>query len=320
MIQCVAVRAGKLQPFAVDALASVLADPEARVWIDMDDAGSEGFDALAPALHFHPLAIEDCVHDVNHPKVDSFGDYIYIAVHSARWDDGDPQPVLRELDMLLSQRYLITYHEGATRSVTEAHRTLPIRPELLAKGPDALVYFMLDVMVDNYLPIIDSIQEHIDGLEERCFRDPGQRVLAEILRLKRGMAALRRIVGPQRDVILSLSRTEFAAIRPETRPYLRDVHDRMVRTGDLLDSFRDELAGLLDIYATQVSNRLNEVMRVLTAFSVIILPVTLVTSLYGMNFQFMPELHWRYGYAWALLLMAAVGFGMYVWMRQRRWL
>ncbi len=320
MIRCVAARNGRVEDFDPARLPAVLADAAARVWIDLDNTGTEGFDALAPALGFHPLAIEDCVHDINHPKVDSYGDYLYLAVHSARWDEEAPEPVLRELDMLIGERYLVTYHEGPTRGVTQAMQTLPRRPELLGRGPDRLVHFMLDVMVDNYLPIIEFIQGRLDGLEERCFHAPGQRVLAEILRLKHGMAMLRRIAGPQRDTILSLSRVEFAPIRPETRPYLRDVYDRMVRVGDLLDSFRDELAALLDIYATQVSNRLNEVMKVLTAFSVIIMPVTLVTSLYGMNFRHMPELGWRYGYLWALGLMLAVGLAVYAWLRGRRWL
>jgi magnesium transporter len=153
------------------------------------------------------------------------------------------------------------------------------------------------------------------------FRTPNQRLLAEILELKRGMAKLRRIVGPQRDTILSLTREEFTGIREETRPYLRDVYDRMTRVGDLLDSYRDELAALLEIYATQVSNRLNEVMKVLTIITVILMPMTLIASIYGMNFEF-PEKHWPepLGYLWALGLMVVVGLGMYWFLRRRRWM
>jgi magnesium transporter len=320
MVTCLAARGGRVESFAVAQLAAVLDDPEARVWIDMDGTGAEGFEALAPALRFHPLAIEDCVTDVNHPKVDDYGDYLYVAVHSARWDEDAPAPVLRELDLLLGPRYLVTYHEGPTRSIQQAMQTLARRADPLQRGPDHLVHDLLDVMVDNDLPIIDALQARLDKLEERCFRGPSHRVLAEILRLKHGMAALRRIVGPQRDTILSLSRVEFGVIRPELRPYLRDVHDRMVRVGDLLDSFRDELTTLLDIHATQVSNRLNEVMKVLTAFTVILLPLTLVTGIYGMNFHHMPELGWRLGYPWALGLMVAVGLAVYAFLHSRRWL
>jgi magnesium transporter len=253
--------------------------------------------------------------------VDDYRDHLYLAVHSARWDKADDQPLLKELDMLIGERYLVTYHEEPTRGVTKAREVLERRPELLARGPDELLNFILDVMVDNYFPIIETLQEQLDDLEERLFRTATQRLLAEILRLKRGMSALRRIVGPQRDTILSLTREEFTGIRPETRPYLRDVYDRMTRISDLLDSYRDELAGLLEIYATQVSNRLNETMKVLTIITVIIMPVTLIASIYGMNFR-MPEqqLPGYWGYALALSLMVSVGFGTYWLPKKSKWM
>ena len=312
---------GRLETVPVERLREVLADPSARVWVDMENTGEAGFRALAPALSFHPLAVEDCVVDVNRPKVDDYGDHLYLAVHSARWDAGDPQPILKELDILLGERYLVTYHEETTRSVTKAREVLARRPGLLAQGPDRLLHFILDVMVDNYLPIIERLQELLDDLEEKLFRMPNQRLLAEILRLKRGMAALRRIVGPQRDTILALTREEFTGISPEMRPYLRDVYDRMTRVSDLLDSYRDELAALLEIYATQVSNRLNEVMKVLTIITVVIMPVNLIASIYGMNFAF-PEQGFPHpwGYIWALSVMAIVGGGMYWFVKSRKWL
>ena len=314
-------RGDRVESFPVERLKDVLADPKARIWIDLENAGYEGFHALEPAIHFHPLAVEDCVMDVNRPKVDDYRDHLYLAVHSARWDDNDDQPILRELDILIGERYLVTYHEEPTRGVTKAREVLERRPDLLTRGPDHLLHFILDVMVDNYLPIIETLQEQLDDLEERLFRTANQRILAEILRLKRGMSALRRIVGPQRDTILSLTREEFTGIRPETRPYLRDVYDRMTRVSDLLDSYRDELAALLEIYATQVSNRLNEVMKVLTIITVIIMPVNLIASIYGMNFV-MPEQHLPpfWGYAWALSLMALVGVGTYWLLKKSKWM
>ena len=320
-ITCLGVRGGHLETVPVERLSEWLADPKARVWVDLENTGEEGFRALEPALRFHPLAIEDCVMDINRPKVDDYRDQLYLAVHSARWDASDELPVLRELDILLGERYLVTYHEEPTRGVSKAREVLGRRPDLLERGPDRLLHFILDVMVDNYLPIIDNLQEVLDKLEEKLFRMPNQRVLAEILRLKRGMGALRRIVGPQRDTILSLTREEFTGITPEIRPYLRDVYDRMSRVSDLLDSHRDELAGLLEIYATQVSNRLNEVMKVLTVITVVIMPINLIASIYGMNFAF-PEQKWPpyVGYAWALGLMVIVGLGMYAFVKSRKWL
>lgn len=300
-------------------LAAQLADPAAKVWIDLQNTGEAGFDQLAPALQFHPMAVEDCVLDINHPKVDDYRDYLYIALHSARWDDLAKGPVLKEIDVLIGPNYLVTYHEEETRGIERARELLARRGDLLSRGPDHLLYYILDVMVDNYLPIIDMIHARIDGLEERVLHRPNRRVLADILRLKRGIASLRRVVGPQRDTILSLTRDEFAGIRPSIRPYLRDVYDRMVRMSDMLDSFRDELATVLDIYVSQVSNQLNEVMKVLTAITVVIVPVTLIASIYGMNVRF-PGTGTTWGFWGSMGLMAATAVGMIAWFRSRRWL
>jgi magnesium transporter len=300
-------------------LAALLADSGTRVWIDLQNTGRAGFDQLAPALQFHPMAIEDCVADINHPKVDDYRDYLYIALHSARWDDTNREPVLKEIDVLIGANYLLTYHEEETRGIERARVMLARRGDLLSRGPDHLLYYILDVMVDNYLPIIELIHTRIDGLEERVLHRPNKRLLADILRLKRGVAAIRRVVGPQRDTMLALTRDEFPGIRSSIRPYLRDVYDRLVRVSDLLDSFRDELATVLDIYVSQVSNQLNEVMKVLTLITVVIVPVTLVASIYGMNVNF-PGTGTTAGFWASLALMVVTALGMVIFFRSRRWL
>ena len=321
MITILVARDGAVTEAQPAELEAILRDRRAHVWIDLEDAGLEGFEALRPALEFHPLAVQDCVADINYPKVDDYGDYLYIAVHSARWDEDQPEPAIRELDILIGRRFLVTYHEEPTRSIQRARETLARRGTLLERGPDQLLHFLLDVMVDNYLPILDRIEAEIDGLEERVFQRPTQRLVIDVLRLKHGIANLRRIVGPQRDTILTLTREEFGGIRRDLRPYLRDVFDRMARVGDVLDTFRDELSTLLEIYSTQVSNRLNEVMKVLTVITVVLMPATLVASIYGMNVAY-PEQRWPepWGYVWALSVIVAVGLGMYGLIRSRRWL
>ncbi|MEP7027644.1 MAG: magnesium transporter CorA family protein, partial [Candidatus Eisenbacteria bacterium] len=240
--------------FTIDELPALHADPGARLWIDLQNTGAAGFDALAPTFVFHPMAVEDCVMDVNFPRVDDYDQYLYLAVHSARWEVGDDGPVIKELDVLLGRNFIVTYHEEPTRGVTRAHEVVCRRGQILAKGPDHVLYLILDVMVDNYAPILERVQGEVDQLEERILNLPSRQLLAEILRFKRGISALRRIIGPQRDTILALTRDEFEMIRPEMRPYLRDVYDRLARTADLLDAIRDELATMLDIYVSQVSN------------------------------------------------------------------
>jgi magnesium transporter len=288
------------------------------VWIDFDCEERGSLERLVEPLHIHPLAIEDMVLEVNRPKFDDYGAYLYVVVHSARWEAND-RPTLRELDMVVGEHYLITYHDGQTRSIASAHELLERRPDLLTRGPGHLLHFLLDLLVDNYLPIMDQLADEIDQLEHMIFRAPDRAVHTRILRLKRGMASLRRIVGPQRDTVLALTRDEFRVIPAEIRPYLRDVYDRLARVNDLLDSFRDEVAGLLDLNVSIVSNRLNQVIKVLTVIATLGLPLTVVTSYYGMNFKF-AAYEWKYGELYVLgLLVTLVALTWWI-LKRRRWL
>ena len=289
-----------------------------HVWVDFEDESEPVVtEALAP-FGVHPLVIEDMVVQVNRPKLDDYGDYVYIVVHSARWDSSQERPSLREVDIVVGERWIVTYHDGETRSVAAAAEMLPRRPSLLCKSPAQLMHFLLDVLVDHYLPLVDQLTEELDKLEEDVFDDSSQAMHARILRLKRGISALRRIVGPQRDTILSLTRDELRAVPAELRPYLRDVYDRLARVADMLDSFRDETASVLELHLSAVSNRMNNVIKRLTVIATIGLPLTVVTSYYGMNFK-LPEYEWAYSEWYALGLMVATAAGTWLYLRFRRW-
>ena len=301
-----------------DPIAAVAAGCDGRrVWIDFEDEPEESVRSLLAPLPIHELVLEDMVQDVNRPKVDNYGAYLYLVVHSARWDED--RPSLREVDVVLGEHFLVTHHDGSTRSIASAHEVLARRPELLTGGPAPLLHFILDLLVDHYLPIMDNVTEEIDALEERLFDVSATVAHEKILNLKRGMSALRRIVGPQRDTLLALTRDEFRAIPAEMRPYLRDVYDRLARVNDLLDSFRDEVASLLDLHVAMTSNRLNEVIKRLTVIATVGLPLTLITSYYGMNFRFV-EYGWRYGWAYSLGLLAASAAITYAWLKRKKWL
>ncbi len=308
---------GGATEIAPEQAVALARDGGATVWIDLDGIDAAAAIELLRPLDIHPVAVEDMVTEINRPKVDDYGAYLYLAVHSARWDESE-RPRLREIDMLVGERFLVTFHEGGTRSIDRAVELLPRRPALLARGPAHLVHFLLDVMVDGWLPITDRLAERVDALEEQVVRGPGRRLNVEILRLKRGMAALRRIIGPQRDTVLALTRDEFRAIPPDVRPYLRDVYDRLARITDLLDSYRDEIAGVLDLHMTQVSNRLNQVMKTLTVISTIVLPLTLITGYYGMNVK-IAAFEWRYGELFVLGLLALMALGMWWMLKRRDW-
>ncbi len=200
----------------------------ANAWVDFQCESEPSIRAVLGLLDIHPLVIDDIAVDLNRPKVDDFGSYLYIAVHSARWDD--ERPVMREIDMVLGDHFLITSHDEPTRSVAAAQQVIERRPALLQRTPAVLLHYILDDMVSNYLPIVDHVAEQLDELEEAVLEegDPAL-VQQKILRLKRGLSALRRIVGPQRDIILTLTRDEFRTIPRDLRPYLRDVYDRLAR-------------------------------------------------------------------------------------------
>jgi len=300
-----------------DAHATVRAGT-GNVWIDFESEDEATVrDAVAP-FGVHPLVVEDLVLQINRPKLDDYGDYIYVVVHSARWEPGEDRPSLREVDMVVGQRWIVTYHEESTRSVTAATDLLPKRPALLARSPAQLMHFLLDVLVDHYLPLVDRLADDVDRLEEEVLTDTTTAMHASILRIKRGIGGLRRIVGPQRDTMLALTRDELRPIPAELRPYLRDVYDRLARVADLLDSFRDETASVLELHLSAVSNRLNEVIKRLTVIATVGLPLTVVTSYYGMNFK-LPEYDWPYSEWYALGLMVVTGGGIWWFLRSRRW-
>lgn len=288
-----------------------------HIWVDFEDESEPVVtEALAP-FGVHPLVIEDMVVQVNRPKLDDYGDYVYLVVHSARWDTSQERPSLREVDIVVGPRWIVTYHDGDTRSVAAAAEMLPRRPSLLCKSPAQLMHFLLDVLVDHYLPLVDQLTEELDKLEEDVFDDSSQAMHARILRLKRGISALRRIVGPQRDTVLALTRDELRAVPAELRPYLRDVYDRLARVADMLDSFRDETASVLELHLSAVSNRMNNVIKRLTVIATVGLPLTVVTSYYGMNFK-LPEYEWANSEWYALGLMVATGLATWAFLRFRR--
>ena len=302
----------------LEQVHAALAAGACSVWLDFEGSEVKEVHRALEPLGVHPLVLEDMVLQVNRPKVDDYGSYLYLVMHSARWDEHEKKPTLREIDMVLGEHALATYHDGETRSIVAARDILARRPELLNKGPAYLMHFLLDTMVDHYLPIMDRIAEEVDELEETVFEHDTPDVHARIVRLKRGISAMRRIVGPQRDTILALTRDEYRTVPAEIRPYLRDVYDRLARFTDLLDSFRDEVASLLDLHVSVMSNRMNDVIKRLTVIATIGLPLTVVTSYYGMNLK-LPEYQWEHGEWFVLGLLALTALGTWAYLRLRRW-
>lgn len=308
--------------FTAEQLPELLKDEKAVVWIDMEAPTEANEQLLSNLFHFHPLTLEDCRETRNYPKVEEFPGYLYFIVHGVRADTSPDHFNTIELDAFLGPNYVITYHHEMFRSINNVKKLVTTTPVACQRGPAYLLHQILDQIVDFYSPVLDDFDERIAKLEDDIFtlRRPNQAILEEIMDLKRGVLRLRRISARQMEVILRTSRGEFALIPPPMLPFYRDIHDHIIRITDLAESYRDLISGCLDAYMSVVGNRMNEIMKVLTIFSAIMLPLTFIAGVYGMNFENMPELTTRFGYFVVLTIMVVVAIGMLLFFWARGWL
>jgi magnesium transporter len=306
---------------APEELPALLARPEARIWVDLSaPVGEAEARILRDLFKFHPLAIEDCLGSRVHPKIDEYEGYLYLITHglSAGASADSAEPV--ELDAFLGPNFLVTHHAGASRSITAVAEQVTRTGIPLQQGPTAVLHAILDRQVDGLESVLDNIETRIEKLEDAVFARPRNAHIASLLSVKRNILELRRWTNKQREVLLRLGRREFALISAEEALLFRDVHDHLVRINDLLEAFRDILTSIQEAYLSAVSNRTNDIMRFLTLFSTIMMPLTVLTGIYGMNFDHMPELRSRYGYPLVLVGMLVIAGSMLLYFRHRGWL
>ena len=303
-------------------LPELLKDQSAVIWVDMESPTEVDEQVLLDVFHFHPLTVEDCRENRHYPKVEEFEGYLYFIVHGVRAETSSERFNTIELDGFLGNNYVITYHHDYFRSIANVKQLLRTTPVACQRGTAFLLHQILDQVVDYYSPILDDFDTRIDKLEDDIFnlKQPNNSILSEIMELKRSVLRLRRISIKQMDILHRMSRGEFPLIPDEMRPFYRDVYDHLVRVVDLSENYRDLISGSLEAYLSVVSNRLNEIMKVLTIFSAIMLPLTFIAGVYGMNFDNMPELHSRYGYFAVLLIMILVAIGMLWFFKRRGWI
>jgi len=305
--------------FTVAQLPELLKDEQAVIWVDMEAPSLDDDQVLLNVFHFHPLTVEDCRANRHHPKVEEFPDYIYLIVHAVRTDSSTDRFNTVELDGFLGRNYVVTYRHEKFASIEKVKQTIRSSPVTCQRGAPFLLHSIVDSIVDDYLPVMDDFDERINELEDNIFslHRPNDQILEEILGLKRSVLRLRRISSKQLEVLYRISHGQFQLISGPVLPFFRDVYDHIVRVTDLAESYRDLISGSLEAYLSVVSNRLNEIMKVLTIFSAIMLPLTFIAGVYGMNFDNMPELHSRYGYytVWAIMIVVAVGMLLLFWKR-----
>jgi magnesium transporter len=290
-------------------------------WTDLVEPTPDEGRILSDVFHFHPLAVEDALAATHHPKVESYGDYLYLILHRIDFEAPEHCFLTHDVDFFLGRNYLVTVHSGDLHSIERISQVCTQNSMTLGEGAAALMHRIIDMMVDAYRPEIDELSERLDALEKEVFERANARLAKDILDFKRDVASLRRVVQPQRDVVGRLARREFPFIDEQVAYRFRDVHDHLVRLADESMFLQDRISSLLEAHLSIVSNQLNSIMKILTVIATVFMPLTFITGLYGMNVS-LP--HFGFGETrmfWVLVMfMTSLSVGMLAYFRARDWI
>jgi magnesium transporter len=276
---------------------------------------------LGKHFSLHPLLLEDILHTEQRPKMEDFGEYLFFVLKMLYLEEGRHEILAEQVSLILGSNFVISFQEregDVFKYVRERIRNSKGR--IRKVGADYLAYALIDAIVDNYFIILERLGETIEELEEELVTNPVSDTLQTIHHLKREMIFLRKSVWPLREVISALERGESPLIQESTGVYLRDLYDHTIQVIDSVETFRDMVSGILDIYLSSVSNKMNEVMKVLTIIATIFIPLTFIAGIYGMNFEYMPELSWRWGYPAVWFVICAIFITMLAYFKRRKWL
>jgi magnesium transporter len=291
-------------------------------WINIDGLHDvETIERLGKEFDLHPLMLEDILHTEQRPKIEDFEKYIFIVLRMLSYNNETQAVESEQLSLVLGPNYVISFQERVGDIFDPIRdRIRNAKGRIRKMGPDYLCYSLVDAIVDGYFTILEKVGEKIEAMEEELVTEPTESILQQIHSMKREMISLRRSVWPLRELISGLQRNESALIQESTGIYLRDVYDHTIQVIDTVESFRDMVSGMLDIYLSSISNKMNAVMKVLTIIATIFIPLTYIAGIYGMNFENMPELKlwWAYPLVW--LVMIAVAATMLVYFRKKKWL
>ncbi len=291
-------------------------------WINVDGIHQvQTLEKLGECFELHPLTLEDILNTDQRPKIEDFGEYMYVVLKMFSYDDKSNEILIEQVSLILGANFVLSFQENVGDVFNPIRERIRSGKGKIRKmGADYLVYALLDAIVDNYFIILEKIGEQIEFLEEKLVINPVPETLNIIHKLKKEMLFFRKSVWPLREVISVLERGESQFIKGSTKIFLRDVYDHNIQIIDTIETLREMLSGMLDIYLTGISNRLNAVMKVLTIIATIFMPLTFIAGVYGMNFKFMPELEWRWGYPLILFVMIAIGILMLFYFKRKKWL
>jgi magnesium transporter len=292
-------------------------------WVNIDGLHDiKIMEKIGEHFGLHPLVMEDIVNTEQRPKMDDFDDYIFVVLKMLYCDENEDEIRAEQISIVVGSNFVLSFQEKAGDIFNPLRERIRNGKGRVRKmGPDYLAYCLLDAIVDNYFVVLEKLGEQIEGMEEELVKNPTPETLQRIHNLKREMIFLRKSVWPLREVISRLERSESSLIKEAIGIYLRDVYDHTIQVIDTIETYRDMLSGMLDIYLSSISNRMNQVMKVLTIIATIFIPLTFVAGIYGMNFEYMPELKWHWFYPKAFwLVMIGIAGVMLVYFRRKRWL
>ena len=299
-----------------------LKDKPAITWINIDGLHLvDIIEKIGKNFDFHPLLLEDILNTEQRPKIEDFETYIYIVMKMLYYEDKTKEINYEQVSIIFGQNFVISFQEkegDVFNPIRERIRTNKGR--IRKMGADYLAYSLIDAIVDSYFNIIEKLGENIEDIEDTMIANPTPETLRAIHKLRRKMISLRKSVWPLREVVSAFERSDSSLIEESTRIYLKDVYDHTIQVIDTVETFRDMLSGMLDIYLSSISNKMNEIMKVLTIIATIFIPLTFIVGVYGMNFEYMPELKWRWSYPFIWFVMLMVGFSMLIYFRKKKWI
>jgi magnesium transporter len=310
-------------------MPTLLADTNLFLWVDLENATpEEARQVLGGVFHFHALSIDDCIQVSPSPKVepyepkedDLFSTYLFMVIHAVDYSRKDGTFATSELNFFLGKNFLVTYHAVPLRSIQVVEERCLRSTVHVARAPDRVAHALLDALVENYKPALEELAIEIAELETEVLRHANRGTMERILQVKKEVIHLRRIIGPQRDVVGRFARGEFKLIRAHLVPYYRDVYDGLYHIGELAQGYSDSLSGILQIYLNVSSNQTGEVVKVLTMITIITTPVMILGTWYGMNFKTMPELDWRMGYAYVIGMTVLSTAATFIYFKRKKWL
>ena len=322
IVDCAVYEAGRRQNgnMTLEQAHEAARESGAFVWLGLFEPSEDEFDSIRREYDLHPLAVEDAIKAHQRPKLEVYGDTVFVVLKTASYIDPEEIVRLGEILIFLGEGFVITVRHGQASNLHDVRERLEENSELLAHGPGAVLHAIVDKVVDDYGPAIGGLQEDIEQVEEDVFSDSRANVAERIYRLNREVLQFNRATGSLMEPIDRLAAGRYELIHPEVRTYFRDVNDHLVRVHDQLEGFRDLLTGVLQANLAQVGVRQNEDMRKISAWVAMFAVPTAIAGIYGMNFEHMPELHWRFGYPMALGAMALACVGLYRAFKRSGWL